>query len=127
MNTDGAQQKDPLTEAILGAAFEVANALGHGFSESVYQRALAYELELRGISVAREVPFRVLYKGREMGTYLADLVVGGQVIVELKSIEGTLGAPHVAQCLNYLRASGVRTGLILNFGRAKLEYRRVTL
>jgi GxxExxY protein len=125
MNTDATPQKDPLTDAILGAAFEVANALGHGFLEIVYQRALACELDIRGIPVEREVPYRVLYKGKEMGTYLADLVIGQKVIVELKSIPGELGAPHVSQCLNYLRASGLRTGLIINFGRPKLEYRRV--
>lgn len=126
MNADEVTSRDPLTEAVLGAAFEVANALGHGFLENVYQRALTYELELKGIAVRREVPFRVLYKSKEMGTYLADLVVGGTVIVELKSIESAIGAPHVAQCLNYLRASGLRTGLIINFGKPRLEFKRVS-
>ena len=127
MNTDGAEQKDPLTGAILRAAFEVSSTLGHGFLEVVYQRALALELSLAGLQAEREVPFRVLYKGYEMGTYVADLVVEKAVILELKAIETPIGAPQVSQCLNYLRASGLRTALILNFGKPRLEYRRVTL
>ncbi|MBC7908251.1 MAG: GxxExxY protein [Rhodospirillaceae bacterium] len=127
MNTDAAEQKDPLTGAILRAAFEVAGTLGHGFLESVYQRALAYELELAGLKVTREVPFKVKYKGREMGTYLADLVVEGSIIVELKAIDAAIGLPQISQCLNYLRASGLKTALILNFGRPRVEYKRVAL
>lgn len=123
MNTDGAEQKDPLTGKILRAAFEVSGMLGHGFVEVIYQRALAHELSLTGLSVTREMPFRVLYKGREMGTYIADLVVENTVIVELKAIEASIGAPQISQCLNYLRASG----LILNFSKPRLEYKRVTL
>lgn len=119
--------QDPLTGEILRAAFEVASTLGHGFLEAIYQRALAHELDLAGLRVAREVPFRVSYKGLEMGTYLADLVVEDKVVVELKCIDGPIGLPHVSQCLNYLRASGVRTGLVINFGRPRIEYRRVSL
>ncbi len=127
MNTDGPEQKDPLTGEILRAAFEVSSTLGHGFLEVVYQRALCHELGLAGLKADREVPFRVLYKGREMGTYVADLVVENAVIVELKAIGTAIGTPHVTQCLNYLRASTLRTALILNFGKPRLEYKRVTL
>lgn len=119
--------RDPLTGAILKAAFEVANTLGHGFLESVYQRALAHELEIVGLSVAREVRFKVAYKGLDIGTYIADMVVANGVIVELKSMEGPISVPQVAQCLNYLRASGIRKGLLINFGRSQVEYRRVVL
>ncbi|MGE5505979.1 MAG: GxxExxY protein [Actinomycetota bacterium] len=112
------ETKDPVTGAVLQAAFEVARVLGHGFLESVYQKALLEELTLRGIAAAREVAFPVTYKGREIGTYVADLIVEDQVVVELKACEG-LGPAHTGQCLNYLRASGLRT--------AKIEYRRVTL
>ena len=127
MNTDGTVQKDPLTGEILRAAFEVSSTLGHGFLEVVYQRAFSHELSLAGLTAEREVPFRVLYKGREMGTYVADMVVEQSVIVELKAIETNIGAPQISQCLNYLRTSGLRTALILNFGKPRLEYKRVTL
>ncbi|CAA7614536.1 GxxExxY protein [Magnetospirillum sp. SS-4] len=124
MNGDDA--KDPLTRRILAAAFEVSNSLGHGFLEAVYHRALAHELILAGMIVEREKPFRIMYKGAEIGTYIADLIVDGQVVVELKSVE-TLNSAHVAQCLNYLKASGIKTGLLLNFGRPRIEYKRLVL
>jgi len=118
--------KDPLTGHILSAAFEVANTLGHGFLESVYQKALTHELVLAGLSVEREKPFKVIYKGAEIGTYVADLVVNDRVVVELKAVEA-LGPAHVAQCLNYLRAGDVKVGLLINFGRPRIEYRRLVL
>lgn len=118
--------KDALTQRVLAAAFEVSNTLGHGFLEIVYQRALLYELSLLGLGAKREASFRIDYKGEEIGFYVADLVVENKVIVELKAIE-TLGLSHVGQCLNYLRASGLRTALLLNFGRPKLEFKRVSL
>jgi GxxExxY protein len=124
MNGDDA--KDPLTRRILAAAFEVSNSLGHGFLEAVYHRALAHELTLAGMIVEREKPFRIMYKGAEIGTYVADLIVDGQVVVELKSVE-TLNSAHVAQCLNYLKASEIKTGLLLNFGRPRIEYKRLVL
>ncbi|MGE5506077.1 MAG: GxxExxY protein [Actinomycetota bacterium] len=122
--TSDADEKDPLTGAVLSAAFEVSNLLGHGFVEAVYQRALAHELMLRGIRAEREAPFRVTYKDQDVGTYVADLVVEGRVIVELKCTEALVPA-HMAQCLNYLNASGLKTGLLINFGRPRVEYRRV--
>lgn len=123
MDTD---DRDPLSRAVLGAAFEVANVLGHGFLEVVYQRALLRELELRGLSAEREVQFAVEYKGVQLALYQADLVVEREIIVELKAVEA-LGSAHVGQCLNYLRASGLSTALLINFGRPKLEFRRVKL
>ncbi|MBX9634375.1 MAG: GxxExxY protein [Magnetospirillum sp.] len=127
MSTDAAHQNDPLTGAILRAAFEVGNTLGHGFLESVYQRALAHELSLAGLQIVREMPFRIIYKGQEIGTYIADLVVEGSVIVELKAMDAAIGLPQISQCLNYLRASGLKKALILNFGRPRVEYKRVAL
>jgi GxxExxY protein len=126
MGADLNQAKDPLTAKILAAAFEVSNTLGHGFLEAVYQRALAHELGLGGLNVVREAPFRIGYKGAEVGAYIADMIVESWVVVELKAIEA-LAPSHVGQCLNYLRASGLKTALLLNFGRPKLEYRRITL
>ena len=126
MNTDeGPRQKDPVTGQILGAAFEVANHLGHGFLENVYQKALLRELGLRGLRAEREVNFPVSYKGAEIARYVCDILVESSVIVELKCVE-KLAPTHVSQCLNYLRASGLKTALLINFGRPRLEYRRVS-
>ena len=119
--------RDPVTQAILGAAFEVSNTLGRGFLESVYQRALAQELSLRGQEVAREVRFAVSYKGVDIGTYIADMIVAREVIVELKAVNGPISGPQIAQCLNYLKASGLQKGLILNFGQSRIEFNRLVL
>lgn len=115
-----------LTERIIGAAFSVANALGHGFLEVVYRNALFEELSLTGIAVRKEQAFPVQYRERQVGLYVADLVVEDRVIVELKAIDG-LAQAHAAQVLNYLKASNLPVGLLLNFGRPKLEIRRVML
>ncbi|WP_205119356.1 GxxExxY protein [Paramagnetospirillum kuznetsovii] len=122
----GMDGKDPLTHRILAAAFEVSNSLGHGFLEVVYQKALVHELILAGMTVDREKVFKVIYKGADIGTYIADMVVDEQVVVELKSVEA-LNPAHTAQCLNYLRASGLKTGLLLNFGKPRIEYKRLVL
>ena len=119
-------ETDEVTNRIIGSAFEVSNILGAGFLEQVYRRALAKELKLRGLDARQEVPFRVVYKGDEMGTYIADLVVEGLVVVELKAVE-SLSSSHVGQVLNYLRASGLKVGLLFNFGRPKVEFRRILL
>ncbi|CUW37316.1 conserved protein of unknown function [Magnetospirillum sp. XM-1] len=115
-----------LTERIIGAAFAVANALGHGFLEIVYRNALFEELSLTGLAVRKEQPFPVHYRDRQVGLYVADLEVEDRVIVELKTTDG-LAQAHAAQVLNYLKASGLPVGLLLNFGRPKLEIRRVVL
>lgn len=130
MNTDDVRKdgddRDPLTGRILAAAFEVSNILGNGFLEVVYQKALLKELSLAGLFVEREVSYRINYKGDPVGTYIADLVVERSVVVELKAIEA-LASGHVGQCLNYLRASGLQTALLLNFGKPKLEFKRIRL
>ena len=122
MNAD----TDELTEKILGAVFEVSNTLGTGFLEKVYERALIKELRLRGLTAKSQVSFSVLYKGECVGVYLGDIVVEQSVVVELKCVE-RLGNEHLAQCLNYLRASGKRLCLLVNFQRPKVEWRRVAL
>lgn len=116
---------DPLTEAIIGAAFEVQNILGHGFLEAVYRKALTRELGIRGLASAEEVRFPIAYKGEAIGIYVADLIVAGEIVVELKTAE-SISSSHVGQVLNYLAASGLKTGLILNFGKPRLEVRRVS-
>jgi len=128
MDTDGLDEgRDPLTGVILGAAFEVSNTLGHGFLERVYLRSLAYELLTRGVDVERDVRFNVVYKGHTVGLYIADMIVERKIIVELKALDGKILDPQIAQCLNYLRASGLKKGLIINFGRPRLEYKRLVL
>jgi GxxExxY protein len=115
-----------LTEKVLGCVFEVANTLGAGFLEKVYRRALLRELHLRGLKAETEVSFSVRYKGEVVGEYFADLVVEGDLVVELKCAE-RLAPEHMAQCLNYLKASGRSLCLLVNFQRPQVEYRRVVL
>jgi GxxExxY protein len=117
---------EALTERIIGAGFEVYNALGHGFVEAVYKKAFVCELRRRGLEVGQEVPFQIDYKGDNVGTYFADLVVEKRVIVELKAVEGLLPV-HARQVLNYLRASSLDVGLLFNFGSQSLTFRRVLL
>jgi len=113
-----------LTEAIIGAAYHVANVLGIGFLEKVYENALALELRARGLDVQQQHPIQVRYKDEVVGVYQADLLVGNSVIVELKSVEN-LDRSHRAQCINYLRATGLTTALMINFGRSRIDIRRV--
>ena len=125
MNTDRALIGETgLTEAVIGAAFAVSNTLGCGFLEMVYENALAIELRSRGYEVQQQAPLEVRYKEEIVGIYSADLVVNGQVVVELKAVRA-LDVVHRAQCMNYLRASGIRTGLVLNFGLPRLDVLRV--
>ena len=124
MRADLPAELDALTEKILGAAFTVANTLGNGFLEVIYKNALAEELISLNCRVAAEKPFSVFYRDKLMGTYLTDLVVENQVIVELKAIE-TLSRAHQAQLLNYLKASKLPVGLLLNFGTPSLQMKRI--
>ena len=116
MNADNADLNS-LSENVLGAVFEVSNTLGAGFLEKVYQRALLRELSLRGIRAAAEASFAITYKGHSVGEYYADLLVEDVLVVELKCAE-RLANEHVAQCLNYLRASGLTLCLLVNFQKA---------
>ncbi len=112
-----------LTQKILEGAFAVHNTLGCGFLEKVYSNALLLELRNLGLHCEQEIPFKVKYKGVVVGDYCADLVVDKRVLVELKACTG-LDSVHEAQILNYLKASGIQVGLLLNFGKPKLQYRR---
>jgi GxxExxY protein len=116
--------EEELTGRILGAAFDVSNTLGAGFLEKVYARALLHELHLRGMRAVPEVSFSVGYKGQRVGEYFADIVVEDVVVVELKCVEH-LSGEHMAQCLNYLRASGKELCLLLNFQKATVQWKRV--
>lgn len=103
------------TEAILRAFYTVYNTLGYGFLEKVYENALAHELAKQGLQVRKQMPIQVYYDGQVMGKYFADLLVEEQVIVELKAAEGIIPR-HGAQLLNYLKATDIEVGLVLNFG-----------
>ena len=116
------------TYAIRGAAIEVHKELGHGFLEAVYQEAMEIELEDRGIPFEPQKELEIQYKGRRLRKkYLADLVCHALVVVEIKCIP-RLGNVETAQLLNYLKATGLKVGLLINFGsRGKLEIERVVL
>ncbi|MCE9561675.1 MAG: GxxExxY protein [Planctomycetes bacterium] len=112
-----------LTEQIIGAAFEVHNHLGYGFLEKVYQRAMKVELEARGLLAEIETDIRVNYKGVEVGLYRADILVGSRVLVELKVAPKYCSADE-PQLLNELKATGMKVGLLINFGRHKVGFKR---
>ena len=117
--------KDPQTHAIIGAAMEVHSQLGQGFLEAVYQEALALEFAARKIPFVREMELPVFYKGQQlMCRYRADFICYESIVVELKALTA-LAAPHEAQVFNYLKATGMERGLLLNFGRFSLEVKRL--
>jgi GxxExxY protein len=113
-----------ITEAILGAAFEVHNTLGPGFLESIYEEALARELGLRGMAFQRQVSVPILYKNETVGTHVIDLIVDDQVIVELKAIT-ELADIHKAVVLSYLAATKRKVALLINFGQPSLTFKRI--
>lgn len=124
MSTD-TELRDPHTFAIIGAAMAVHTELGCGFLESVYHHAIRVELSARRIPFRTEVPFPLTYKGHALAlNYRADVVCFESVVVEVKAVK-SIGPIELAQAINYLKASGLPRGLILNFGARSLEYRRV--
>ena len=108
---------------IIGAAMKVHSALGPGFLESVYQNALIWELRKAGFKAEAERPISVRYDGQIVGAFAADLLVNDSVIVEVKAIQ-TLAKPHEIQLVNYLTATGLNEGLLLNFGADRLEFKK---
>ncbi len=111
--------------AIVGACMAVHKELGPGFLEAIYQEALAVELEMRGIPFEREAPLRVHYKERLLSKeYFADFLCYGKIIIECKSVK-SLVADHEAQCFNYLKATKLGLGLLVNFGEPSLNYKRI--
>ena len=116
---------EELTRKIIGCGFEASNELGVGFLESVYEKAMVEALTDAGLKARSQVPIRVSFRGRPVGEFFADIVVEEKVIVELKAVR-TLISVHEAQVINYLKATGMEVGLLINFGNPKLEYRRFT-
>lgn len=113
---------DELTEIVIGCAYKVHNTLGAGFLEKLYKRALHIELEKIGLSVRMEAPITVIYDGQAIGEYFADLWVENRIIVELKAVQA-LTKDHEVQLVNYLSATGINSGLLLNFG-SSVQVRR---
>jgi len=112
-----------ITEQIIGASFEVFRELGYGFLERVYQQAMKVELELRGLKAEIEADIQVQYKNHVVGNYRADIVVNGCILVELK-VSPAIDSRGEAQLLNELKATGIKIGLLLNFGKQKAEFKR---
>lgn len=118
------EEINKITELIIGAAMKVSNTLGVGFLEKVYENALVVELSKTGLKIEQQKAIRVNYEGVVVGYYVADLIIENKVLVELKSAKA-LDDIHQAQLLNYLKATGLKIGLILNFGTSKLGIKRM--
>lgn len=118
-------EHEALTEQVIGCAMAVHRTLGPGFLEAVYQNALAHELRKAGLETAREKKIQVIYDGIVVGDFFADMLVQGVVMIEIKAIQ-KLAPTHEVQLVNYLTATGVDIGLLLNFGATSLEFKRKT-
>jgi len=115
---------EDLSKKIIAAAYNVHKEMGHGFLEKVYKNALAIELREAGIKCALEVPMSVLYHGLVVGDYIADMIVEDKIIVEAKAVS-ELDSVHEVQLVNYLKATGLQVGLLINFGQSVQVKRRV--
>ena len=131
MNADAADERrytviNSVTYAIIGAAQRVSSGLGVGFLEKVYENALVWELRKANLELACQVPYDVLYDGHAVGTYIPDIVVANRVIVEIKAVP-SVDSSAKAQCINYLKVTGLPLCLLLNFGRPRMEFSRFAL
>ena len=113
-----------ITERIIEACYEIANELGAGFLESVYEKALLVALGEKGIDAASQVPMAVSFRGQNVGEFFADIIVESKVVVEVKAVKRLL-PEHSAQVINYLKATGMDVGLLVNFGGPKVEIKRM--
>jgi GxxExxY protein len=121
--TDATENK--LTYRIIGAAMALHNELGYGYKEEVYEKALEARLNSEEIPVERQYEVHVEYEGIHVAIFYLDLFAANQVVIEVKAFSHQLTNDELAQVINYLKATGAAVGLLLNFGRRKLEYRRV--
>ena len=121
-----ANERESLIHNVVGAVYEVSNVPGAGFLEKVYERALLRELKSRGIKAETQVPCPIAYKGDCVGEYFIDMLVEDYLLVELKCCD-SFSNEHIAQCLNYLRASSKNIALLVNFQKPKAEWKRVVL
>jgi GxxExxY protein len=115
---------DALVEVIVGSAYKVGGILGCGFLEKVYEKSLAIELAASGLNVEMQKPIKVHYAGEVVGEYFADILVENDIVVELKAVKAIENI-HFAQCQNYLKATGKKLALLINFGEEKVKVRRV--
>ncbi|MCR4331542.1 MAG: GxxExxY protein [Sulfuricaulis sp.] len=115
---------EEITGKIIGCAYTVSNTLGCGFLEKVYENALVHELRKAGFEVEPQKNMKVMYDGVLVGEYIADILVQGIIILEIKAVK-ILDEIHVAQCLNYLKATGLKLCLLVNFGVPKVAVKRV--
>ena len=127
---DGYPAIDPavnnITRTIIGCAYTISNSLGSGFLEKVYENALVCELAKQGLKVKQQQLVKIWYNGVVVGDYIADLIVEDSVLIEVKTVEH-LGNTQTAQCLNYLKATGIRVGLLMNFEAPRVEIKRLVL
>jgi len=117
------ERLNKITEKIIGCSFKVSNTLGVGFVEKVYENALAHELRVSGLQVEQQESIKVRYEGLVVGEFAADILVERQVIIELKAVRA-LENVHNAQCLNYLKATGLRICMLINFGKSRIDIKR---
>jgi len=120
------EELNALTEKVIGCAYKVSNALGSGFLEKVYENALSHEISKTGLDVKQQQALKVWYDGVLVGEYVADLIVETKILVELKAVK-VLDEIHQAQCINYLRATGYRICLLINFVKPRIEVKRICL
>ena len=123
-NTDTALAEADLTDRVIGAFYAVYNELGHGFLESVYENSLALMLRESGIAAVQQAPLRVEFRGHTVGEFRADLLVDDRLIVEIKAVS-RLASAHEVQLVNYLKATGIQVGLLMNFGPRPQFKRRI--
>jgi GxxExxY protein len=124
LSNEQQMELDAITEKIIGCAYTVSNKLGAGFLEKVYENALAHESRRINLRVVQQHNIVVKYDGVVVGEYIADLLVENKVIVELKAVKN-IDDVHIAQCLNYLKATGLHVCLLINFGKPKVEVKRI--
>lgn len=118
------KQREAVSKRVIGCGYEVSNELGAGFFKAVYENALCLEFERQGLSFERQKHLEVRYKGRVVGHYVADFILEKRLLLELKALSA-LTNEHDAQVMNYLRATGLKVGLLLNFGTPRLGVRRL--
>jgi GxxExxY protein len=121
---DKYESLNPITEKIIGCAYRVSNTLGIGFLEKVYENAMVVELRRNDLQIKQQKPFLIRYENIVVGEYFADMIVEDKIIVELKA-QTALDKSHIAQCLNYLKATELPLALLINFGTSRIQVKRI--
>jgi len=119
------KERDPLTEQIIACAYKVHSELGPGFNENIYHKALIIALKQQGLRYQTEKSFEVLYQGKNVGRFKLDLIIEDKVVVEVKALTGNIPTVFESQVLSYLKASGYKIGLLINFGNKSCQVRRL--